>query len=292
MTLICSYAGQGNLGDDGIALTLSRLIPHADFLKSPKNPMDLIRRLRRTDRLILGGGTLLTDRSSFRSLVCYLAVCLLAEGMGVPYVILGGIDSPRGKWQKCALRHCGERAERVILRDPLSVVALRSTGFAGKITLLPDPALILPMLYPIPKTPAGGYVAIVPKKNGRLPKNLPHGVPVQVVVLDRSDREYAETVVDRYSARLVLPSTPMEAIAVLGGADRVYSARLHGLIYAAAGGSWDAARLIPLEKSEKIRGFLCWMRSRENSPGTSPGVEKWGFPPAHPPANPPPESGI
>lgn len=257
MTLICSYAGHGNLGDDGIALTLSRLIPHVDFLRSPKNPVDLICRLRRADRLILGGGTLLTDRSSRKSLICYLAVCLLAEAMGVPYVILGGIDSPRSGWQKRAIRHCAKGADRVILRDRRSAAALRSTGFSGKITLLPDPALALPMLYPIPKAREGGYVAVVPKKNGRLPANLPHGVPVRVVVLDRSDREFAQSAAERYSGRLILPSTPMEAVSVLGGADRVYSARLHGLIYGVVGG---AGRVIALEKSEKILGFLDGMR--------------------------------
>lgn len=256
MTLICSYAGHGNLGDDGIALVLSRLVPHADFLRSPGNSIDLICRLHRADRLILGGGTLLTDRSSSRSLVCYLAVCLLAEAMGVPYTIFGGIDSPRREWQRCAIRHCAKRADRVILRDRLSVTALRSTGFSGRIILLPDPSLALPMLYPIPKADEDGYIAIVPKKNCRLPENLPRGVPVRVVVLDRFDRDFAKTTAERYSGRLILPSTPMEAVSVLGSADRVYSARLHGLIYGVAGG---AGRVIALEKSEKMDGFIDWM---------------------------------
>ena len=85
--------------------------------------------LRKCDALLSGGGSLLQDRTSTRSVLYYLAVIRIAELMGKPVMLyangIGPVEKPgnRKKVSKAV-----ERAALVTLRDSASAQELRDMG--------------------------------------------------------------------------------------------------------------------------------------------------------------------
>ena len=135
---ICGYYGFGNLGDDTlldmaikrarerygkdvVALTRS---PRRDRYRfgvrciSRNNIFGIIYALRRSGRLILGGGTLLQDRTSLRSLFYYASIIALARFCGAETELWGnGIGPVRSR---CGRRLCARALSRcsyIGLRD-------------------------------------------------------------------------------------------------------------------------------------------------------------------------------
>lgn len=109
-------------------------------------PVQVARALRASDLLIAGGGTLLQDRTSLRSLAYYVAVILLARQMGRKVMLyangLGPLGTDPGRW---LARQALEAADAVTLRDRRSLADLEALfpDLAGKARLTADPALCL-----------------------------------------------------------------------------------------------------------------------------------------------------
>ncbi len=163
--VISGYYGYKNSGDDALLLgminSLKQQMPDIRLGVLSKNP-DLTRQsyqvdafprfnpfsvnhaLSKTHMLINGGGSLIQDATSFKSLLYYLAVMRLAKKKGKKvFVYANGIGPLKEKSLPYAKRVLCE-ADMITLRDKDSRNELSRMGFSEEsYTLSADPALLL-----------------------------------------------------------------------------------------------------------------------------------------------------
>ena len=106
--LVCGYYGEHNLGDDALLEVLLTQLPsdwkalvtahdglavnasHLDVQTVQRRSLTTtIKALMRSQALVLGGGSLLQDSTSFKSLIYYLILIALARLNGKPVVLWG-----------------------------------------------------------------------------------------------------------------------------------------------------------------------------------------------------------
>lgn len=89
----------------------------------------VLKALGRCDALLSGGGSLLQDRTSTRSILYYLSIIWAARAMGKPVMLyangIGPVDKPANRRR---VKKAVERAALVTLRDQSSAQELRSMG--------------------------------------------------------------------------------------------------------------------------------------------------------------------
>lgn len=159
---LAGYYGCGNLGDEAILESLitgiREMHPDADLTVLSGDPdatsqcynvraikrssiFGVIKSIKQSDALILGGGGLLQDITSKRSLRYYLSIIKLAKFFKKKTLLLGqGIGPVRGKRSlKSALRN----VDLITVRDEASLKELADIGVrAKKIVLTADMALL------------------------------------------------------------------------------------------------------------------------------------------------------
>lgn len=156
---VSGYYGFGNTGDEAIALAITRELRKqgATPLLLSKTPGETVRAygcesaarmqpaallgaLARSGVVLSGGGGLLQDRTSGRTLSYYLGVIRAARLLGKRVVVfnqsVGPLSEAGGRRVAAALR-----GVRVIVRDRGSLDTLRGLGIEGE--LGGDPALLL-----------------------------------------------------------------------------------------------------------------------------------------------------
>ena len=267
---IAGYYGYKNAGDEAILsaiiqeLRRRRLTPlvlsanpgltRAAFKAQTThrlNPFGLLVAFRRMDTLLLGGGGLLQDRTSRRSLWYYLQIFSWARRLGAKPIVFNqslGPLSPEG--ERAVARTIGEHM--IIVRDRRSLEYAQSLGLRARLGA--DPALLLP---PPPVGREPGLVVVVPR----------YGVPTKplvvasyrllklgydVLVLAMQPGADEET----FEAFTGLPKEasgdPRRVHYLLASASYVVSARLHGLILAANAGT----PYLGINYDPKVLGFL------------------------------------
>ena len=187
--LISGYYGFGNLGDEaalsGLVKGLHARGHHLSVLSN--NPektralhgveavtryKGLLPALVQSDAVISGGGGLLQDKTSARSLRYYLGILRLAKALGKQAVVYGQGVGP--------LSPAGERTVRqtltglpVAVRDGASQRLLETLGITAE--LVADAALLLPepkgtttmsLTPPVLLVPRGGYPRL-PRRSSR-----------------------------------------------------------------------------------------------------------------------------
>lgn len=163
---ISGYYGYGNLGDDAILQAISRQLydpQHPVRLtvlsRHPKDtareyglpavqrfwPVAVYRTLKKSDVLISGGGSLLQDKTSTRSLLYYLAVIRLANRMKKPvFLYANGIGPLNNASSRRRVLKCLEDCCKITLRDEKSLDELRSIGLSRQdIEITGDPVFTL-----------------------------------------------------------------------------------------------------------------------------------------------------
>lgn len=156
--LFVGYLGCDNLGDDAMLLAARERVmggvclahhPHraARTYGMPcigkYNLFAIIKTLLQAKKLVLGGGSLLQNKTSSRSLFYYSAIFYLAGLCGARRVILAnGLGPLRGEWAQRVVRSMLSHADRVSMRDPLSLALARRVGVTRRIELCADPALL------------------------------------------------------------------------------------------------------------------------------------------------------
>ncbi len=249
------YYGYKNTGDEAILMAIVRELkargesplvlsarPRETFERYAVDaahrylPWALLAAFRRMDRFLLGGGGLLQDRTSRRSLAYYLGLLALARRMKRPATVFNvslGPLSPEGE----------RRVARALQGVPLVVRDRRSFAYARRLGLAPrlgaDPALLLP-----PPKVAGepGLVILVPRygvnprplvsasyrlaKLGYEPFVLAFQPGLDEATLENFDHLPKE-----------LTGDPKRALYLIASASFVISARLHGMVLAAAAGT-------------------------------------------------------
>ena len=275
--LLCGYYGEHNLGDDALlAVLLGQLPPgqvpvvtahdqaqvEARFGVATcprRNLRAVLAALGGCDALVLGGGSLLQDATSFNSLLYYAALIGAARLQGKPVLLWGqGLGPLRRRRSQALGRMVLPWASGISWRDSGSAALAARWGVHAPIGT--DPVWGLP---PQPWTGAGGPIILCWRQSPLLDQGRwqallsaldqlaeQAGRPVHWLPFHRDqDRGLLEEL-DRRGwlparlasrSSLVEVSSPEAAQVRFAGAALVIAMRLHGLILAALAGAPCAA---------------------------------------------------
>ena len=255
--VVSGYIGFDNFGDEVIALILSQKLKRegADkitFISSnPKKTSELydvdscgmlnfLPSIINTDVLISGGGSLLQDATSIKSLIYYLAVIFTALFFGKEVQIfaqgIGPINSKLGKLlTKIALK----KAKKISVRDSKSQELLKSWGIESE--LVKDPVLELELIEKHQTGTAGIQLRKFDGVNKEFLEKLAEEVikkfsdkKIEVISLqDRMDREVCENFVQILkdkgfeNVKLMANLSINEAIDVISNLEYLVAMRFH-----------------------------------------------------------------
>lgn len=319
--LLSGYYGFGNLGDEALLSGLLQALQARGHMpcvlsQDPEKTEQLhgvaaVHRLRgvpaalwQHDALISGGGGLLQDKTSRRSLQYYLGIIRLARALGKTVIIYGQSIGPLSDTGKRMVAR-SLAGLPVAVRDEASQELLASLGIRSE--LVADAALLLeppdaPKSVndaPVLLIPRGGYPHITRALIALARELQKCGFPVAAMSFHPDeDDESLKTLQGAVPNVLVWRAdTPDSALAMLAQARHVVSARLHGLILAAvtqvpmSGIVYDpkvAAFLRALELSQHeisadsidvttlLDEVLCTLKTRHVSPLKRETIERLG----------------
>ncbi|MCD5416676.1 polysaccharide pyruvyl transferase family protein [Candidatus Bipolaricaulota bacterium] len=261
--VIAGYYGFENLGDEALRAALSTALREFPDLRptwltarprganevNRMHPIALFTALRRSVALFFGGGGLLQNRTSNRSLLYYLFLILFARVLRRPVFLLGqGIGPINGRCARALTRIVLSSVCRIGCRDRQSLAFLRQMGIDGLVD--GDLFFLTPPWTRRPEGPREDGVRIVLSLKGSgidrertiesfvdLAAGLQDERRVSFTLLPffpAADRSLAEAIAQRCAlpCRIVLPDTVEEASAEIARADLLISSRLHPLEFA------------------------------------------------------------
>jgi polysaccharide pyruvyl transferase CsaB len=163
--LLSGYYGFGNVGDEAILAstieTLRRKEPGIGISVLSANPeetsrtygvesyarmsfREVVAGILSSDLIVFGGGSLLQDDTSFRSLLYYLSVIFASRALGRQVVVYAnGIGPIRSLAGRLLTRLALSLARRVTVRDPESEKLLKRIGVRKPVRVTADPAFLL-----------------------------------------------------------------------------------------------------------------------------------------------------
>lgn len=164
--VISGYYGYSNAGDEAMLSAmidvLTEFDPQAHITVISGNPEDtkkrhgvdavhrfhlprISRALTKCDLLISGGGSLLQDVTSWRSLYYYLSIVTMAKTLGKPVMLYAqGIGPLRGKNARRVMSIIGNRVDVITVRDEGSRCELAELGITRPhIEVTADPVLAI-----------------------------------------------------------------------------------------------------------------------------------------------------
>ena len=300
--LISGYYGFNNIGDESILRTvidnLREKLPDADITVLSHDPAateakygvraaprmslwNILRCVWRCDLLLSGGGSLLQDATSGRSILYYLFILRLAQLLGKKTFIysqgIGPINSPRNRRLTA---HVLRRASGIVVRDEASRDLLLSIGVPGglvQVTADPvirvkkaDTALGLEILERegCPRNPDKLTVGWALKSRKASPALLEevercilwlreaYGADAVLIPFFQSeDIGVCETVAARLEGKagcLRRKYLSEEMLSIIGCMDVLVGVRLHSLIYAAVMG----VPMLGISYDPKVDSFL------------------------------------
>jgi polysaccharide pyruvyl transferase CsaB len=274
--VLSGYYGFGNLGDEAILQGLIHGLKdkghHITVLS--QNPgftqsYDVRARPRlsgalaailEADVLISGGGGLLQDKTSFRSLQYYLGLIRLARTLGKKVIVYGQSIGPLGERGYRAVAKT-LKGLPIAVRDCASQDVLRNMNISSQ--LVADAALLLP---PPQIAPSNNDVLLIPRGNYpdvhrglyTLASNLlERGFKVGVTMVqpDQDSKDFlslANLGCNNYGI-----TTVAALLEVISQSAYVVSGRLHGLILASLAG----VNFCGLAYDPKVKSFLKEMQA-------------------------------
>ena len=283
--VVSGYYGFANAGDEAMLTAmieaLTDIEPQIQITVISGNPEDtkarhgvdavyrlnypaIVCRLAAADLLLRGGGSLLQDVTSGRSLYYYLSIMLLAKKMGKPVMLYAqGIGPVRGRLAKAAMRWIGNMADLITVRDEGSSAELRRLRvFSPPVHVTADAVLAT---HPIDRQ-IGRHIL---QKNGveggtpligvsaREWRDWTHYKQVMAAALDQMAGEFGARVVflpmqwpdgmeaSRKIVAMMKTSATLlaehysngELLSLVGNMDVLIGIRLHALIFAAVMGT-------------------------------------------------------
>ena len=298
--LISGYYGFGNMGDESLCTAILSDLRACDpslcvtvISGDPKKTardrkVNAIRRLdlpalfseeKKGGLLLSGGGSLLTDASSLRSLAYYAFVIRTAKAAGMKTMLYAnGVGPFRTRRAKKIARTAIESADLVTLRDPDSLKEIADMGVdpsEEKFIVTSDPAFGLSpsdgermrflaardgidlekrffVVSPRPWKGTGENFADEIADFCRKLAGKTGALPIFLPMQPSSDTRLCEKIAARCGGKILSPPCVSDALFLLGRADLVVGMRLHALIYAAAAG----APLIGLSYDPKVDAVL------------------------------------
>lgn len=302
--LICGAYGKGNAGDDAILLAilseLRELNPDVSFHVLSRNPKEtrltyrvnalytfnfpkIIHRMHHATLYINGGGSLMQDITSWRSLWFYLWTLRAAKRSNCHVLMygcgIGPIHSERNR--HLAARIMNRYVDAITLRDPHSLQELEEMKIASpEIILSADPTVTLPaatteivdsLFLNHKLDPEGAYMAFIVRPWQGFDEKVEafaaaaeyaygkHGLtPIFFPIEPRLDISAARKITALLTCpHYVFPDccTAGQTIGFLSRMRAVISMRLHGLIFAAGQG----VPLIGVVYDPKVSSFLSYI---------------------------------
>lgn len=240
--LLCGYYGFGNMGDNALlraAIVLARKRygdkPICALTRDPKrnetefnvrcadrsSPFAVHREISRASVLVFGGGTLLQENTSLRSLWYYTSIIKYARKKGVPVELWGnGLGAPRSDRGQRLMKRALEQCRYVGLRDGGSVSEyMEITGARNGNTVFRERDLAMG------KTPSGRErVDYILKSVGITERTAPKGYAV-VAVKGNGSKGYRD-IFDRWLLSLVLDGIKLLVVPMFPKEDRDESVAL------------------------------------------------------------------
>ena len=277
--VISGYYGYHNLGDDAILLSIRRrLAALSDDVElvalsnAPDStleeydvkavqrfqPMQVRKAIKNADLLISGGGSLLQDRTSTRSLMYYLSVIRMALHYQKPVMLYANGIGPVSKSKnRRRVQAVVSKADCITLRDADSLQELEQMGVGSDaMTVTADPVFTLNGIAPDAAreilTAAGiptdrPILAVSMRQSGKIAQAVPelarfcdeaaktHTV-LFILMQTPADSAVTEEIRSQMSAPsyvLETPGKPETMMGVIGLCNLVFSMRLHTVIFAA-----------------------------------------------------------
>lgn len=281
--LLSGYYGFGNLGDEAILAStieeLGRKDPSLEISVLSANPRETERShgvkafdrmspvqvmsaMKAADLIVFGGGSLLQDSTSFRSLVYYLAIIFLARTLKKPLVVYAnGIGPLNSSIGRRLTRAALSTAKEITLRDPESLDILRELGVEQNTRVTADPAFLLTpaapervreILQSVSLNPGDRIVwlALRGGQEREFYSEFPQvtvflrsqGLRPALLVMQDRDLDVAELLNSTLKSKgddplpLVKNLRPREALGLLGSGEFCFGMRLHTLILSAHAG--------------------------------------------------------
>ncbi len=210
-----------------------------------------------TNVLISGGGGLLQDKTSRRSLQYYLGLIRLAKLLGKKVIIYGQSVGPLSDSGKQAVKAALKRTQ-IAVRDKASQNLLAELGLDSH--LVADAALLMPKPEPAKLEP---YTLLIPRHGypeitqalmalARALSDLGQTVAMTAVQADEDDRELERLLHAVPTVKYLPAKTPQALLEIISGSSYVVSGRLHGLVLAARAGVNYAGLIY----DPKVKAFL------------------------------------
>ncbi|MCT0207692.1 polysaccharide pyruvyl transferase CsaB [Synechococcus sp. CS-1332] len=308
--LICGYYGEHNLGDDALLQVLLGQLPagcqpvvtaHDQALVRERFGVETTDRRRlgsvlaalsRCEALVLGGGSLLQDTTSFQSLLYYGALMLAARVRGLPVILWGqGLGPLHRRRSRALVRGLLPLATAISWRDTASAGQARAWGVEASVGS--DPVWGLPaqawsgrggpiVLCFRPVQQLGG-AAWVPYLQAL--ERLAEAADREVLWLPFHQDQDRGLLASLTQQGLVGPAlagrsrelsvqTPEEAMGVFRQAGLVLAMRLHGLILAALAGSPCVALSYDPKVGAAAAGIGCPCQDLDATP-SGPFLASW-----------------
>lgn len=255
---LVGYYGYSNLGDDAslrAAVSLLRRRGYAKiivFTRKPRhtrktdgtdavfryNPFSVLRQIRKSDFLFFGGGTLLQDKTSRRSLSYYTLLLRIAARCGTPYAILAGGIGTLSEHGAGSVKQALAGAAEISVRTPKDLAAVRRLTGRHDAFLLPDLAFFLSLSYapaPIRDTvlfsirPCAEEETLLKKVRNAVNRT---GISPVFCILSPEDRDISRRFAKICGGSIAEPKTPETLAALLSSARVAWGMRLHFLIFA------------------------------------------------------------
>ena len=299
--MICGAYGKGNAGDEAILKAILRQLQHIDpdmpvcvLSHNPKatrlthhvgavyvfNPFSFLPVMRRTKLYISGGGSLIQNQTSTRSLNYYLLSIRLAKLTGNRVLMYGcGIGPVSGEGcRKSAARVIDRNVDAITLREDLSAEELKTMGVTKpKVYVTADPALLLEagsegavdgFLLGNNIDPAGRYALFVLREwqgfeakkqafvqSAKYVKDAYGLTPIFFALEPGRDLPPSREVARELPFECPMLSAPADEKLIIGMMKKmqvVVSMRLHALIFASS----VAAPLVAVSYDPKVTGFM------------------------------------
>lgn len=235
--IFCGYYGYGNTGDELSLLALQKSEGTGDAL-SARNALRLLPRLRPGVTFVLGGGTLLQDSTSRRSLVFYTGMFRLAKRRGCRCLLrscgVGPLTHPSSRRQAAQVLRLAEDAR---FRTAADLEAAQELYPAGRYILSHDAVLDLPLSAKMGQ----GYAVFCPRRADETARAVCRAIRQvcsRVLLLPMhpaQDGTAVRALAAEGFGEAVCP-TPEEVPSLLAGADFAAGERLHAALLCLAAG--------------------------------------------------------
>lgn len=295
--VVCGYYGFANAGDEAVLAGLVHGLREAGYTEPltvlsadtayterehsvqamPRLHLKAVwRTLRRSRVFVLGGGSLLQDVTSARSIVYYLGMHVLARRAGCRVAWIGqGVGPLRRRWVRGWTARAGRDADAVVVRDPASAELLRAMG-VSQVQVGADLSFLLPeadiqrgwgVLQGLGIDKDSALIGIAPRRWAEERVDITEALAQTVryagqrwgarTLLIPMQPSRDGEIVQEISARApeaVMPAQPLsvrEMQSVLACCQVVVGVRLHALMLAAASG----VPALAISYDPKVRAF-------------------------------------